>query len=623
MLILLIHDLTGCFQNRLAPAASSWFGQEHKGHETLVKMLRTPPSFKKGAIANHPVGVRMVELPQGNIIEERRGGAGILATLVNEMVKLKSSGYIRCERTPTEAMPRVGQVVVSNGSVSAAIHESDAILEGVDALIEIETDCLELDCVLQLIENVDIYRILDLHPTAKLNVEAPEKSKSSKWWQDISNHSNSWTKASKLPTIDASMDAPEFVKAKAAAMVHRHVQGGTLLKPGSVHSNEGELLFSLASTLRNHGRPLLVISRKTREDLVVNHSIPADDCLWLSQREGEGVQFVDIDAIKGTVYGFLEGNLRAVLLLEGLEYLANICGPKPVIDMVRELGDRMRFEDDCLLISCDKRAWSKSESAQLMRAAPHLEDEIINSWNSDPDALLDHPLMAPPTEEELLRLAEYLEANTPESFTLEAVEDEEETIEMESMPEPQEVPIEVAEEEIIITEEEEETTVEEEPVVESKGPRKPQRMKRRKAKHPAIMNDGDMRLAGLAAAKSDRVIGEIPSTDSLPKTVIGMGNEGQLPSIPNVIPTDLGDVVRQDSTTRIRKLPETKLGPKAVGKSPENSISQKKVISPLAARGVEIKRNVSKRSQASSVPQRKIDLDKELQSWKFEEGDEE
>ena len=38
------------------------------------------------------------------------------------------------------------------------------------------------------------------------------------------------------------------------------------------------------------------------------------------------MQFVDIDAIKGTVYGFLEGNLRAVLLLDGLEYLANICG---------------------------------------------------------------------------------------------------------------------------------------------------------------------------------------------------------------------------------------------------------------------------------------------------------
>ena len=110
------------------------------------------------------------------------------------------------------------------------------------------------------------------------------------------------------------------------------------------------------------------------------------------------------------MYGFLEGNLRAVLLLDGLEYLANICGTKPVIEMVRELGDRMRYEDDCLLISCDKSAWTKSEAAQLTRAAPYLETSVISAWNTDPDSLLDHPLMAPPTEEELLRLAEYLEA---------------------------------------------------------------------------------------------------------------------------------------------------------------------------------------------------------------------
>ena len=109
-------------------------------------------------------------------------------------------------------------------------------------------------------------------------------------------------------------------------MVHKHVEAGVVLKPGSVHSNESDMIFELASNLRIHGKPLLVISRRTREELFVKFNIPAEDSLWLSQREGEGVQFVDIDAIKGTVYGFLEGNLRAVLLLDGLEYLANICG---------------------------------------------------------------------------------------------------------------------------------------------------------------------------------------------------------------------------------------------------------------------------------------------------------
>ena len=43
------------------------------------------------------------------------------------------------------------------------------------------------------------------------------------------------------------------------------------------------------------------------------------------------------------------------------------------------------------------------------------------------------------------------------------------------------------------------------------------------------------------------------------------------------------------------------------------------MISPLAARGIEIKRNIAKRSQASSVPQKEINIDKELESWKFDE----
>jgi len=568
-------------------------------------------------MTTHPVGVRMVELPRGNVIEERRGGVGILATLLNEMVKLGTNGYIRCERTPNEQMPKVGQVVVYSGEIAAAIHEEKAILEGVDALIEIEADCQELDCLIQLIEDVDVLRILDLHPNAKLTVDSPEESEKSNWWQNVSNRTNAWTKASKLPTIEASVEAPEFVKAKAASMIHRTVSPGMFLKPGCVYSNESDQFFELASNLKKHGKPLLVMSRKTREEVSVNYDIPAENCLWLSQREGEGIQFVDLDAIKGTVYGFLEGNLRAVLLLDGLEYLANICGEKAVIEMVRELGDRMRFEDDCLLISFDKSAWEKSDSAQLVRAAPELDSEVIQSWNSDPESLLDHPLMAPPTEEEILRLESYLEQNTPEAFVQEEIVPEpvliEEVVE--------EIPVELPAEEPSIPLIEE--TVVEEPEIEEiqvvKGPRKPQVIKRRKAVRAKVMSDRDTKLAGLAAVKGDRNIGELPSTKPIPKTAIGTGNEGKFDSIPNTIKNELSDAVRQDSANKNHNLPATKLGPKPVKRT--GSQEKKNVISPLAARGVEIKRNLANRRQASSVPQREIDIDKELESWKKSEDD--
>ena len=559
----------------------------------------------------------MVELPMGNIIEERRGGIGALSTLLNEMVKLGVNGYIRCERTPKEKMPRVGQVVIQHGEICVAIHEQKAILEGVDALIEIETDCQELDCLIQLIEDVDVQRIIDLHPSAKLSVENPEEKESSKWWDSISIRKTAWTKSSKLPTIDASVEAPEFVRAKAASMVHRTATLGISLGPGSVFSNESDELFSLASNLKNHGKPLLVISRKTREEVSVKFNIPADNCLWLSQREGEGIQFVDLDAIKGTVYGYLEGNLRAVLLLDGLEYLANICGEKPVIEMIRDISDRMRFEDDCLLISFDKSAWKSTDAAHIIRAAPSIDTDLLHSWNQDPESLLDHPLMAPPTEEEMLRLETYLDDNTPESFVIEEIVDE--IVEEAPIPPVEEVVTEINEivEEIV----EEAETIEEAEVVtfepEKKGPRKAQRVKRRKATHAKVPNDRETRLAGLSAVSKNKVIGDLPATKPLPKTAIGVGSEGEFRSISKKVSSGISDAVRQEPSKKNHTLPATKLGPKPARRT--KAKANAKVVSPLAARGIEIKRNLANRRQASSVPQREIDIDKELESWKKKE----
>ena len=561
----------------------------------------------------------MVELPMGNIIEERRGGIGALTTLLNEMVKLGVNGYIRCERTPKEKVARIGQVVILHGEICVAIHEEKAILEGVDALIEIETDCQELDCLIQLIEDVDVQRIIDLHPSAKLSVENPDEKESSKWWDNISSRKTAWTKSSKLPTIDASIEAPEFIRTKAASMVHRTATLGISLGPGSVFSNESDELFSLASNLKNHGKPLLVISRKTREEVSVKFNIPANNCLWLSQKEGEGVQFVDIDAIKGTVYGFLEGNLRAVLLLDGLEYLANICGEKPVIEMIREISDRMRYEDDCLLISFDKSAWESTDSAHIIRAAPSIDTDLLHSWNQDPESLLDHPLMAPPTEEEILRLENYLGENTPESFVFEEIFEEivDETpiqpvAEAEVVTEIREIDS-VSVEEIETIEEAEVVSVE----AEKKGPRKAQRVKRRRASHARVLSDRETRLAGLSAVSKNKVIGDLPSPNPLPKTAIGVGSEGKFKSISKKIGAGISDAVRQDPSKKNHTLPATKLGPKPAQRT--KAKANAKVVSPLAARGIEIKRNLANRKQASSVPQREIDIDKELESWKKKE----
>ena len=227
--------------------------------------------------------------------------------------------------------------------------------------------------------------------------------------------------------------------------------------------------------------------------------------------------------------------------------------------------------------------------------------------------------MAPPTEEEILRLEDYLGENTPESFAIEEVLEEI----VEETPNPPvnetEVVTEIQEIETVIIEEVE--AIEEAEVVaiepEKKGPRKAQRVKRRKATRARVPSDRETKLAGLSAVSKNKVIGDLPSTKPLPKTAIGIGSEGKFKSISKKIGSGISDAVRQDPSKKNHTLPATKLGPKPARRT--KAKANAKVVSPLAARGIEIKRNLANRRQASSVPQREIDIDKELESWKKKE----
>ena len=293
--------------------------------------------------------------------------------------------------------------------------------------------------------------------------------------------------------------------------------------------------------------------------------------------------------------------------------------------MIREISDRMRYEDDCLLISFDKSAWESTDSAHIIRAAPPIDRDLLHSWNQDPESLLDHPLMAPPTEEEILRLQNYLDENTPESFVSEEIVEEivEEVTQdnpIPFVPEPEVVP-DVEEIETTIIEEREtiEPVIIEPVIIEpvKKGPRKAQTVKRRKPIRAKVLSDRETRLAGLSAVNKNKLIGDLPSTKSLPKTVIGKGADGKFKSIPKKISNGISDAFRQDASKKNHTLPPTKLGPKPAQRT--KAKANAKVVSPLAARGIEIKRNLANRRQASSVPQREIDVDKELESWKKKE----
>jgi len=561
----------------------------------------------------------MVELIQGHVVQERRGGAGILSSLVAEMAKLSSTGYIRLERTPSDSIPRVGQVLINNGAFVAAIHEEKAIIEGLEALLEIETDSLELDCRMQVVEGVNMAKILDLHPNSLIEVESPEEGQAGKWWQDIETRSRGWTRSSRLPEIKPSEEAPEFIQRQAAAMRVRAAGTSQMLRPGAVHllnDADGNSMFSLASALSKHGRPLLVMSRIRREELVVTHSIDSNSCLTLSQNDDEGVQFVELEAIMGTIRGFLEGNIRAVIMLEGLEYLAATCGLDEMLAMLRDLCDIIRMEDHCLLMTADLDAFKSTDSSSISRVAPSIAKELIESWLEQSDILLDHPLLAALNEEELLRLEKHIEATLPPQ--LEPTEIEAPEVMTISIPEPEIVVEEASIEEIIIVEEQLQDAVKDAEPIPPRPPRQAQRVSRRKSSSPPVLSDGDVTKSSISAMSGNEISAEMPELEVSSES-FGEGRTGEFNEIPELIPTDLSDLIRQPSFSRNPNLPETSDIPKPL----EAAATRKDgaaLASPRESHDNRSDGKTSKRSQSSSIPQRKIDIDAELRNWKIPEG---
>ena len=553
----------------------------------------------------------MVELQQGTLVEKRRGGSAILSTLVSDMIENSTNGYIRCERTPKDDVPKVGQLVIFNREIVAAFYESKRPQYGTKAVKNIESDCQELDCIIQVITGIDIARLLDIYPEAKIKSDSDKSGNNQKWWQNLSNRENTWIRSRRSENADDVDGTPEYIKIKSNIFEHNYTSSAEILRPGSVFSNGSDSLYNLASNLAALGRPLLIISRIAKRELFENIGIDEKTCLWLSRQEGERNILPEIDGITNVVSEFLSKNIRAVMLFDGLEYLSSICGSNQVINLIRDLADMMRYEDDCLLIHTSDTTWSKKEYTQIVKAAPSIDTQTIDDWNIEPEMLEDHPLLAPLTEEEISQMEEYISENTPKQAIEENISEidlEEETIEE---------LVEIIEEPII-----EEDIVEVQPVqpeefVHNKGPRTAQVVKRKRPRKTTQNQNVISQKSRLSAAVGKEIKSEFPQTQGIPKTVIGHGRTGKLPEIPSVIPNSLDDVVKQKSSTKDLDLPKPKPSSKTINLV-KGETSEKQVLSPVAARGIEVKKNVNNRSQASSRPQRKLDLDGRLRSWKEE-----
>ena len=348
-----------------------------------------------------------MELPQGVVIEVRRGGHDALAKLAADMMRLDISGYIRIERRPKELMPRVSQVVIHDAQPKIAIHEGDAVLGGLEALLEIERDSAALDALISLVElpDDDVIRVVNLYPDfALVNTEQGDEGQESDWWNYVQLTSRSWRREARLPEQEVVVEAPEYIRQLTKAKLQKFDLGERYLNYGDTlvaDSETPDLVFSLSGLLASHGRPLIVFSRTDALELAKNYSIPESSCWLLSAVSQEQSVAPNPVVINEKVNEFLWANKQAVIMFSDIEYLLSTNSFTSVMKMLRTIIDNVRASDHLLLVHCNLELINTRQRHILQREFDNLNSTYLESLVMDPESIIDHPICMELTDEEL------------------------------------------------------------------------------------------------------------------------------------------------------------------------------------------------------------------------------
>ena len=429
----------------------------------------------------------MFDFKPGDVLESRKGGANTLRHLAQELATLQRDGSILIERRIPGIGIRTGHLLIFDGILASAFHQADATRYGIEALLEIESDASALDATVSLHEMSKQTFLASsvAYPEANLVDPKKERVRDEAWWATVRAPVRRLDREEKLPEVKPTMEAPEFIRHKTKARIQNLT--GPVLKRGLAlleHAVEPTAAFNLAKALRKHGRPLLVITRQSPERLKVNHQIELEDCRWLTEKEHDRTLEPSLESIRKVIDSFFHDNLRAMLVLEGIEYLAGIHGEKQVIEMVRGIVDETRYTDNVMLLTSNLEAFTQIQRSRLSREFDPLETSQIDSWLLDEELLLDHPFCQPPDEEELAWIEQHLQESLaglrneePEPI-ISKVEQIPLPVEKETVPETEEVEVLIDEidEEVVTTEPEVEQ------IIITKKPRIAQRIIRRKKK---------------------------------------------------------------------------------------------------------------------------------------------
>jgi hypothetical protein len=151
------------------------------------------------------------------------------------------------------------------------------------------------------------------------------------------------------------------------------------LQPGNLYvfkARRPDRIFHLYNDFVNNGNTILCVTRLHPDQLKEDFGIPSERVLWLSNTVGaRNVNPQNVGILTDSLIRFFEGTPKAVVILDGLEYLVMQNDFGKVLRFVNYLYEAVAVSKGVLVTTIDPRAFSTKELAFLERNSITVEEQ--------------------------------------------------------------------------------------------------------------------------------------------------------------------------------------------------------------------------------------------------------
>ena len=342
----------------------------------------------------------MAELPDGLVIERRRGGPGVLALLMLDATRSRFNGHIRIERVSNNGF--VGNLGILDGMpiMSIAMDIDSSSSGGKESMEKCLHESAMDDARISVHEGSHIPQSMDLHPYSRLLSSDIQNLEEQPWWSDrrhqdlvsLGRTKSRWT------SIESEFSREDTEPIEFEVQQENPVlTEGPSFGPGQSWLVDDEIpdsVLGIAANLVSLGRPILVFSRLPPKRLRSKFSIHESSSVRLTERPiNSGDIGPSLEGIMRRIEDFFFANPRAVVVIDGLEFLIGLHGFDRVYDFTRNLTDLVAESDDLLLCPIDGLAMSPQERALLQREMEMLDTHTAALWAGQSAKLAGHPFI--------------------------------------------------------------------------------------------------------------------------------------------------------------------------------------------------------------------------------------